>query len=500
MFFEVEAAGFGGMRGSPGQLYLVEDNWNDWYTYTTAYDLKMLDSDGYLQFLGSLKIGQLGLTEGRPSIPPSFDELDDRFFSVGQHAAYYENLNELDEDVRSKVLSSLRDIARDQALLERVKDEDVTRRSLLRSVPLSLVTGNFRYLAHGESHPTPYDFSVVANHFSEPVTFKVIPDSLPPTNIHVLIGRNGVGKTHLLKSMVQALRTPGNSQITILNSAANQNADDDRLFANLIFVSFSAFDRYEEANTPVEQEGTHYSYVGLMHHVNGEVRPKAPEELEGEFVQSLKKCRSMKGTWPRWKRAIEILESDPNFREVQFSGVLDSVGNDVDAVAAELFSSLSSGHKTVLLSITRLVEITEERTLVLIDEPEVHLHPPLLSSFVRALSDLLMRRNGVAVIATHSPVVLQEVPKRCVWLLFRTGSALAVERPQAETFGENIGSLTSEVFRLEVTESGFQNLIRHAVDHYATYDEVMGVFDSQLGMEARSIARALIAIRDREKR
>lgn len=48
---------------------------------------------------------------------------------------------------------------------------------------------------------------------------------------------------------------------------------------------------------------------------------------------------------------------------------------------------------------------------MLIDEPEGHLHPPLLSAFVRALSELLVNRNGVAIIATHSPVVLQEVPR-----------------------------------------------------------------------------------------
>jgi predicted ATP-dependent endonuclease of OLD family len=51
----------------------------------------------------------------------------------------------------------------------------------------------------------------------------------------------------------------------------------------------------------------------------------------------------------------------------------------------------------VLLTITRLVETVEERTLVLLDEPEAHLHPPLLSAFVRSLSDLLINRNGVAI-------------------------------------------------------------------------------------------------------
>ncbi len=40
---------------------------------------------------------------------------------------------------------------------------------------------------------------------------------------------------------------------------------------------------------------------------------------------------------------------------------------------------MSSGHAIVLLTVTKLVARVEEKTLVLIDEPESHLHPPLLS-------------------------------------------------------------------------------------------------------------------------
>ena len=97
---------------------------------------------------------------------------------------------------------------------------------------------------------------------------------------------------------------------------------------------------------------------------------------------------------------------------------------------------------------TKLVELVSERTLVLIDEPEAHLHPPLAASFIRALSALLATRNGLAILATHSTVMLQEVPQDCVWLLFRTGATIEVERPQIETFAETLGVLTREVFRL----------------------------------------------------
>ncbi len=124
------------------------------------------------------------------------------------------------------------------------------------------------------------------------------------------------------------------------------------------------------------------------------------------------------------------------------------------------------------------------------DEPEGHLHPPLLAAFVRALSDLLINRNGVAIVATHSPVVLQEVPRSCVWKLNRAGREARADRPDIETFGENVGVLTREVFGLEVTQTGFHKLIaERSVGR--SYEEVLDLFSQQLGAEGRGLARAL---------
>ncbi|HDR1506241.1 TPA: ATP-binding protein, partial [Pasteurella multocida] len=120
---------------------------------------------------------------------------------------------------------------------------------------------------------------------------------------------------------------------------------------------------------------------------------------------------------------------------------------------------MSSGHAFVLLTITQLVAKVEEKTLVLLDEPESHLHPPLLSAFIRTLSELLDNRNAIAIVATHSPVVLQEIPKSCIWKIVRTGIETKAYRLVTETFGENIGILTREVFGLEVEKSGFHKLL-----------------------------------------
>jgi hypothetical protein len=101
-----------------------------------------------------------------------------------------------------------------------------------------------------------------------------------------------------------------------------------------------------------------------------------------------------------------------------------------------------------------------------------------------------MDRNGVAIVATHSPVVLQEVPNECVWILSRSGHSARADRPESETFGENVGVLTREVFGLEVVQTGFHRMIAEAIETQ-TYDQVVNLFGNRLGGEARALARAL---------
>ena len=331
--------------------------------------------------------------------------------------------------------------------------------------------------------------------------FDVEPDSHPPSNIHVLIGRNGVGKTHLLNSMFKSLvEKNGISQKYGVFSTPTLSTN--QIFANIISVSFSAFDETE----PLEERkdktsGIKYSYIGLKR-VQGsgktKLAPKSPTILKNEFVKSVATCLTMsKGE--RWKNVIRGLEADPVFKEAGIATISGFEENEFKKKTSALFRKLSSGHKIVLLTITRLVETLEEKSLVLIDEPEAHLHPPLLSAFICVLSNLLIEKNGVAIIATHSPVILQEVPRNCVWKLRLNGFEAIAERPVIETFGENVGILTREVFGLEVTESGFHNILRKVVSESENYEQVLEYFNGNLGMDAKAIVRTLFAVNGANK-
>lgn len=266
-------------------------------------------------------------------------------------------------------------------------------------------------------------------------------------------------------------------------------------FLNLVVVAYSIFDRLNPIaeGTSRTKTAVPYQYVGIKKFANedasDEIALKSSEDMNAEFGRCLWSMVSDGSRMERWTKALEILESDPGLRDLNLSRLLTNPDDQMKKEISNQFAMLSSGHKIVLLTITRLVELVSDRSLVLIDEPETHLHPPLLGSFIRALSDLLIARNGVAILATHSPVVLQEVPSNCVSILRRSGDIVRVVRPEIETFAENVSALTRKIFGLEVEDSGFFRLLRDSADG-RDYKDVIEHFSDRVGAEGRALTRA----------
>ena len=494
--------------------YLWTDNWDDWFEFSTLYVLTYFDAEGVKHDVGGVKIGQFSMAgkRRRPNLPTRFERLAARFFSLGQDADYYEAIVKLDS--ARDLLASLNDIVADEELYQRAREERVTGTSLMRYVNERTVVGQFRRIIAGGARLTDYTFrykgpAQIDPEF-DPVTlvFEVEPFSRPPSNIQVIVGRNGVGKSHLLNAMSRALveSEDVDKNGEFVDDSDELDAELESPFANIVSVTFSAFDDFPLIRKSKNAtKGARYTNVGLRKrirqtedHSSGEwiTLTQDPDELTEDFIASAKACASGQQRRERWRRALRTLESDPIFEEADVTALLDLDSDGFGRSASRLFRNLSSGHKIVLLTITKLVESVEERTLVLMDEPEAHLHPPLLAALIRAVSDLLINRNGVAIVATHSPVVLQEVPRNCVWKLRRHGGGAIIERPEIETFAENVGRLTHEVFGLEVTRSGFYKMIAEAIGARDDFEDVIRKFDGEVGLEGRALISVRIAERD----
>lgn len=493
----------------PNTAYLKAADWDD-FNYKTLFAFVVFDENGVRHDIGSVKIGRTSQKTGWSSnlLSKRFKSLDESFFSLGQSEEYYSIIQSLEPELRRNILESLKDVVYSEQQQSLATREEVFKISLLRDVSLTSVYGQYKRILQGGAIRTEFHFKYRLPQSSRTagmtLEFHVDHESNPPSNVHVLIGRNGVGKTHLLNNMVETLITDDVRLKSLGEFSSSLNeygnpllfSENESLFSGVVSVAFSAFDPFDPHPEKKDKStGVRYSYVGLKRVTNrGGERgtPMSRDMLTNEFVSSTLSSFG-KGKSERWLEAVKTLESDPLFKELALSTELTKIsGDELEKFIRKMFSRMSSGHAIVLLTISKLVEKVEEKTLVLLDEPEAHLHPPLLSAFVRALSDLLAHRNGVAIVATHSPVILQEVPSSCVYKISRSGLKAKAERPLIETFGENVGVLTREIFGLEVSDSGYHQLLRRELTQTNSYDRVMRNFDGQLGSEAKGLLRSLI--------
>lgn len=522
--FRVIGSRFSLPSSERGVAYLLRDNWDD-FGYKTAFEFFLFTFDGDLIDVGALRIANLDGGKGSTELPGEFQVLKKPYVSLGTSAEYYEKLRSIPEDGYKHILKSLRDLAFSEPLWDASKHKEVVEKSLLRSTPNSVVEGQFRRIAQGGIIQTPYQFR-----FSTPTDenfgnslrlgFNVDPESVIPSNIHVIIGRNGVGKSRLLHNLVKTVFADPTDVGNAGHMMDLTEGGGGKSFTGLVFVSFSAFDQREPLNkVEIDRSEIRYQRVGLVNS-SGEP-PRFGQALEEELCKSFAASTTeiiSQGRTKTWCESVAKLDSDPGFADLEIKQVLDMekflnpekylnefdpalskpprLREELFKAASEFFKDLSSGHKAVLLALTRLIECVNEKTLVLIDEPEGHLHPPLLSAFIRVLSDLMTARNGIAIIATHSPVILQEVPKACVWQLERYGTVSKASRPDRETFGENVGVLTSRVFGFEVTDSGFHRLIREIAERSSSYDEAISKLNGMLGSEAKAILMGMVELKN----
>lgn len=504
--------------------YLYSDGWND-YSYRTLFHMHLFDKNGQLHEVGSLKIGYYKQTIEKDTdecLGETFKKLPDNFFSLGMDVEYYNELIKLFSEDTHKIkqfLEKLNDVANSSSVLAKAKKENVFKTSLLRGLADgTIIKHQYARVINGGVPLTPFHFSykTVEGEDKPELSFKVSPDSTPPTNMHALIGRNGTGKTTLLNSMALSIITNNQSgNMAFYDKDENSYWDEgekiaDDYFSGLVLTAFSVFDSYDEF-IKKQKDNKKYNYIGFREILNdGALNLKSVDELHDEFASALADCFSNDYKRERWTDAINILKlSDGTFDEGinMLNHSLGELQNKSDEKleeklkneAVKVIKNMSAGHSVVLLAITKLVAYVEEKTLILIDEPETHLHPPLLSAFIRALSNLLDNRNGVAIIATHSPIVLQEIPRSCVWKISRSGDVFSHSRPNIETFGENISTLTREIFGLDVLKSGFHQLLLQSVEEGKNYDDIIKNYKNKLGFEARAILKVLIRQKQKDE-
>lgn len=479
-------------------VVLERDNWNDFSYYTLfKAQLRLAPGGGSstVKSLGDVKIMKPNQTEGMDSRPfqkvASGDKIPARLLrdvcSLGSDAAYYDKLMQVEMGLAQTLLTTLRDCSYLPLVRDRFQSEQCFKISLLRDseARVLLDTAGARF-GGGSALVSSFSTAIKLEGASAAHEFTFNFESLDgvPRRMHSIVGLNGVGKTQVMARLAILLSRFSRQAIKEKRSALQS---DDSIspvpsIYSVVAVSFSAFDEFERP-TPLQGEKFQYSYCGLQH---SQGRLKTKDDLLEEIRSIL--ARDMKQD----KRDLlkRVLQNLVRVDDLE-SFVEQPMNNE------KMYQRLSAGQRLAVNCIIHIISRIGPRTLILFDEPELHLHPQLLAGLLQALNEVLEHHDSFSIVATHSPLVIQQLPKECVHVIRRDRMTPMVVKPTFQTFGESVSEITRFVFASPDTDRDYRAVLKRMFDDDGGDTEaVRQRFGGQLSLNADMYLESLRAARD----
>lgn len=126
--------------------------------------------------------------------------------------------------------------------------------------------------------------------------------------------------------------------------------------------------------------------------------------------------------------------------------------------------SLSSGERSLTIFCSRLMSSSLRSALILIDEPENHLHPRFITLMIQALASSLQATGSRALMVTHSPFVVREFERSTVKVMRRNANGTPeLLRPSMQTLGGDVSMISDYVFEDVEIRKGFELSIDQAI-------------------------------------
>lgn len=356
-------------KGPYPYVLLYQDNWND-FGFTARFVAELRLSKHERVDLGGMRIA-IGIDEFRSNVPNELTKLPRNAASMGESIAYYTKLRyEVPDAIRKRYLKLMRDIIVDPRRRGLLEGSKLWENSFLREASSRHAikrAGWYFGQPTEDIEPPVFEFTMkvkgAANEHKLNVNFKDYPEL--PHRTMLLIGRNGTGKTRCLAGLVSAL-VP---KETLVESTIVRHSQIEPIpeFSRVIAVSYNAFDEFprprQQADAPrasgLKRKSRHsYKYCGLRNErgtisttevgamLNDALEPISDSSREGVLERVLTRLIGS-------ELAAALIDDD----------------NREDAL-----TKLSAGQRLVAAIFTNIIGFIEEGSLLLIDEPETHLH------------------------------------------------------------------------------------------------------------------------------
>mgnify|MGYP001557911224 CR=1 FL=1 len=470
----------------PAFVLAHNDGWNDYSSWTT-FSLFYYKNDLEKIYIGDTKITN-GIDDYTTSvIQETFKFLPDSFCSLGQDYSFYQNLKEATGKNFESVLFALKDAAFFTDIHDKFEKNPIFKHSLIRSDNAERLLRQAKHKIYNYDlsnlYSFKYQFDAKYSKDSVEVTFDFNRELEIPNRIFAIIGKNGTGKTQLI------------TKLPLDISKKNNNFFVPRppLFSKVIAVSYSIFDNFE---IPKKTSIFNYVYCGLHTINDGKKEILTQKQQVLRFHNTWKKIKSLE----RMKIWRSILLNFIDKDIVDELIIIEDDSVNILTVSVGEFNKikhkLSSGQNIMLFIISEILANIRFDSLILFDEPETHLHPNAISQLMNLIYDLVYRFDSYCLITTHSPLIVRELLSRNVYIMERHENTPSIRKIGIESFGENLTTLTEDVFGNREIQKQYKTIIDRLILKGFTYSQINEKLESDntpLSLNARLYIKSQVS-------
>lgn len=496
-------------------LALSFNNWDDYGVSTTLNAVLYHEKKPILEF--SLKL----LIDGDKYSPKKLNELReqgwDGFFpilntnyvSVPSDIEFYDALiSKLGTKEAISVLLTIRDagyltnVIKDEKALTLVSNADFSTSPLREAGARKAYADGWKAFSGEEAVINIQDFTLYTPRRDlegvDEIRFRFNSNTLP-YDINVLIGPNGIGKSHTLKKLVDYWVGMDAGSQTTLQKTKHKPFDVSPNISRLVLISYSPFEDFAlDLSKTKLKDKTAYKYFGFRKSTvspSGKRRVGISRNLPAtDSVDSILKAYEddsafdyLSGWTSKSSTIWEVLQPALGFDKIalklnsdneipssykkylfdygdnkyfelsrdSFDKLKKLIGTTPNVIAPTegvVFLknnrqiNLSSGQRLFVYMVINIVGQIKSESLVVVDEPELFLHPTFEIEFIALLKKVLAAFSSKAILATHSLAIAREIPANCMHV-YRYGEVgIEIDHPPFETFGGDMQRISSYVF------------------------------------------------------
>ena len=423
-------------------FFLKSITWDD-YGHKTLFYLYYVKEDGSYSKVGKVKICKKNAATTLDVIPESFLSLDLDYCSLGQETSYYSNIKNILGDNAMSFLNAMKDAA----AFSRISDDFVNDSGFRHSYVLAGFDPdervNFTYKTR-LAFSSDYDFNIKFD-------FGRINQEDNFNRVIAIIGENGVGKTSLLYNLAKS----------IANQQKECFSPHHPLFTKVVAASYSMFDRFYDINA----RAFNFEYCGMHNNAGGLMTLEqliARHQRNAETINVLNRGKNLK------KFLCNILPNEM-LEDLFENGSIFKYN-----VYKDYYGKMSSGQTMLTNLIIDITANVRSNCLIMIDEPEVHLHPNAITQIINVVNLVGERFSSCCIMATHSPLVIQSLLSRNVLIMERDVDGMPVVRQmRVESLGENLTTINEEIFSNGQRDKYYRRLIEKAVEGKESMEQVL---------------------------